>query len=84
MRSNRPLIPSHKVTMTPEQLGVIGRRLYGRTWKRTLARALHVCEGTIIAWAGGQRPIPGPAIAALMAFLEIAGVRAPNLDADQP
>ncbi len=44
--------------ITPDDLAVTGRTLYGERWQTSLAHDLHVSDRTMRRWLGGEFPIP--------------------------
>ena len=59
--------------MTPDELRDAGRELYGRYgWQTKIAVNLKTDPRTVRRWVSGETPIPGPAEAAILCFLEKA------------
>ena len=57
--------------MTPEVLRQAAITLFGeRGWMSRLAEALEIDRSTVSRWFGGL-PVPGPAAAAVKAWLEL-------------
>lgn len=56
--------------MAPEDLKIIGDRLYGYGWQTRLAEALGVDSRTVRRWVSGARKIPGPVAVAVVLLSE--------------
>ena len=65
--------------MSPAELDRIGTALFGERYQSDLASALGVTRGAVSHWMN-EKPVPGPVIAALYAWMEIfeaTGIRPP-------
>lgn len=57
--------------MTPEELRLIGEKLYGNWgWQTRIAESLRVDGSTVRRWISGATAIPGPAEVALELLLK--------------
>lgn len=55
--------------MTPDQLKLAGKELYGTGWQTKMAKELGVDGSTVRRWISGSVPVPNPAAAAVQCFL---------------
>ena len=63
-------ILSYIPRMTPDDLQVAGKKLFGYGWQTRLARELDVTSRTVNRWAAGAVPIPGPVKVAVRLWLQ--------------
>ncbi len=57
--------------MTPDELKIIGEKLFGSWgWQTKLAKALRVDGSTVRRWISGTTTIPGPVTVALELLLQ--------------
>lgn len=61
--------------MTPQELEVIGLRLYGLAWRSRLAETLGSDRSRVSRWARGERPIPGVAAKRIRELAEVDSER---------
>lgn len=53
------------LTVTPDELSAIARKIYGKRWREPLARVLGVNLATLRRWTSAQVKVPGPVALAL-------------------
>jgi hypothetical protein len=65
--------PIQQQVITPEELGRVGRALFGDQWQTPLARALDMSERSVRFMLAGDRGIHAGIVADLVKILEARG-----------
>jgi hypothetical protein len=63
-------IPAGPTTMTAADLKKAGPKLFGYGWQTRMAESLGVDGSTVRRWVSGAVPIPNPAAAAILCWLD--------------
>jgi hypothetical protein len=68
--------------MTPTTLRLVGKTLYGPSWRAALAEALQVSPRTIRRWSTGEFPIPDSVADELSILCRTKGAELSSLAGD--